>query len=565
MDSGAILARPVGRVFLTDRLTWLLSLAIGCGGALALFPMPVLLGTAAYWDHPRGIVPGSWADMIIALSGYEAFLRDGWRLPLFEVKSLGAPAGTNVVFTDSIPLLLLVGRLLFRLTGAVVPLFGPWSGLCIVAMALASTGLVRALGARDLVPGVAAAIIGISMPVLLARWGHLALMGQAIMPLALTQYVRLRAEPRPDPVRLLARTVGLCLLALLIHPYLFLMVGGVALATIAQAALDRRLTLWALAGCLVGFVGIVAAAVASMGHLTGGGPVAAGGFGYYSMNLLSPIVPQGSGLMAPSHRGVLDATGGQYEGLAYLGAGLLLLSVLALVPLRQHQFGLVKRHACLLGVLAAFVLLALSHEVYVGPLHLVSLPLPDFLLGLAGIVRASGRFVWPALYLLAAVAIVRVARRPHGAAILACAALLQWIDAGPRRAMIAASVAAPAPAPLDGLAWAAALAGVDRAVVDPPFACLPEGDDGVGWAAEAATQIQLMAARTGVATNTLNAARLRRLCDPGTPNGRTLLIRFQLGAGGAQSASHCRYDDQIAVCSEVLAPEILQTLLAARR
>lgn len=565
MASGATLAGPAGRVFLDDWLTWTLSLAIGCGGALALFSWPVLLGIAPYWDHPRGIVPGSWADMVIALSGYEAFVRDGWRWPLFEVQGLGAPFGANVVFTDSIPLLLLAGRLLFRVTGEVVPLFGPWSGLCIVAMALASTRLVRALGARDPLPGVAAAIIGISMPVLLARWGHLALMGQAILPLALTQYVRLRADPRPDPPRLLARTVGLCLLALLIHPYLFLMVGGIALATIAQAALDRRLSPRALAGCLAGLVGIVVAVVASMGHLSGGGPVAAAGFGYYSMNLLSPIVPQGSGLMPPSHRGVLDATGGQYEGLAYLGAGLLLLSVLALAPLRRHRSDLVRRHACLLGVLAGFVLVALSHEIHVGPLHLVSLPLPDFLLGLAGIVRASGRFMWPAIYLLAAVAIVLVAGRPRGAAILAFAAMLQWIDAGPRRAMIVASVAAPAPAPLDGRAWAAVLAGIDRVAVDPPFACLRETDEGAEWAAEAATQIQLMAARAGVATNTLNAARLRRLCDPATPDGRTLLVRFRLGAGETQGASHCRHDDRMMVCSEALAPELLETLLTARR
>ena len=67
------------------------------------------------------------------------------------------------------------------------------------------------------------------------------------------------------------------------------------------------------------------------------------------MNLLSPIVPQDSGLF-PGVGGLIDATGGQYEGFNYLGVGLLLASLLVLPAevgwLRRN----LRRHVSLLVV-----------------------------------------------------------------------------------------------------------------------------------------------------------------------------------------------------------------------
>ena len=54
--------------------------------------------------------------------------------------------------------------------------------------------------------------------------------------------------------------------------------------------------------------------------VSGGSGGADIGWGHYSMNLLSPIWPAHSGLFGPN-RPDMDATGGQYEGFNYLGAG----------------------------------------------------------------------------------------------------------------------------------------------------------------------------------------------------------------------------------------------------
>ena len=50
-----------------------------------------------YWLSNRG-------DAGQHLVGFLHFVRDEWRFPLFQTQTLGYPHGTNIIFTDSIPL-----------------------------------------------------------------------------------------------------------------------------------------------------------------------------------------------------------------------------------------------------------------------------------------------------------------------------------------------------------------------------------------------------------------------------------------------------------------------------
>ncbi len=540
----AVALHPTTQIILHTAWPWLLSIAIGVAGALTLFPAPVLLGTAPFWTLPRGIVGGSWADMEIALSGYDAFVRGGWGWPVLHIAGLGGAAGTQAIFTDSTPVVALLGRLLFRVMGQVVPLFGIWSGLCLAGMALASTGLVRALGARGACAAASAAAIGVSMPALLARWGHLSLMAQALLPLAFLFYVRLHQAAWPRAPAVLVQAAALCLGALLVHPYLFFMVSGIATAGIAQAGTDRRLrgTAWVLAA----LAAVLGLGVAAMGYLSSDGPMTDTGFGYYSTNLLSPFYPQLSGVIPGGLPFALDGTGGQYEGFAYLGAGLLMLVLISLLSLVRRVSAV--RHPWLLTLMAGFAVLAVSNRVMLGDMLLLEVPLPDWAMHAAGIVRSSGRFAWPGVYLLAALTVATVARWRWSPAVLLLAAGLQWVDVEPLRHLVGASVTGPNPAVLDTAAWQAVLLGLDRVVVDPPLACLPSAPGQV-WQQQAAVQIQFMAAQAGVPTNTLAAARTRPDCalPPLTPN--SLLVRLGLVADTAMEQDlTCRRDANMAVC-----------------
>ncbi len=525
-------------------MPWLLSLAVGLAGALALLPMQVLLGTSPFWDNPRGIVGGAWADMLTASSGYVVFARDGWRWPLLQVAGLGRN-GSNVLFTDCVPAVALVGRLLFQATGRVVPLYGLWSGLCIVGMGLAFTGLVRALGACSLAAAVAASVIGVSMPALIGRWGHLSLMAQALIPLALAIYVRLHAAPRLRAGSVFAWSSGMCIGSLLISPYLLLMVGGIMAAAILQAGTDRRLPRWSSAAVLTALAAVTAGAMLALGYGASGGTASDTGFGIYSTNLLSPILPYDF-VLPGGVAYTVDGTGGQYEGAIFLGFGVLLLIAAGWRSLARYLTHVARRHPWILTVTTGFLLLAISNEVYLGSVHLLSIPLPSSMLWAAGIFRSSGRFAWVAMYLVTALAIVAAARRKQSGPVLLLAAAIQCVTVMPLRQMVHASAAAMPEPVLDRAAWLSVLPGADQLVVDPPFGCLQKESSSLPLIV-AAVELQLMASQTGVPTNTVYASRTARDCTAPVLTSRSLVAYLRPVMPGPGLI--CRVGRLMTVCS----------------
>jgi len=533
-------------------LIYALSFGIGLGTAVDIFGLQVLLGTAEYWDSPHGIVGGSANDMLTSLSGYDTFVRDSWRWPLLRVEGMGGPGGTNIAFVDGAPGLALIGRAIFRLTGSTPVLFGVWTAGCFVLMATASTGLVRRLGGRSVAAGVAAAAIGVSMPALLARWGHNTLMAQGLIPLVLVAYLNVVAGMKP--LRAFALMLALCLLSILTIPYLFFMTIAVALAGLGQAGLRKVVPLPQTVLACSGLIGSCLLALFALGHLTGG-LFADRGFGVFSMNLLSPFVPQVSGLF-PGARGMVDATGGQYEGFVYLGFGLILLIALAAPELRQRLPGRVRRHALLSIVLAVSVALAVSNKVYAGSLLLLSFPVPEFLSGVTGIVRSSGRLAWIALYLGAALAVATIARWRLALPLLLGASLLQWMDAGAFRASIRESVAGPF-STIDRIAWTSAMPFVSRIAVDPPFLCIGASPDQDAMQ-HAAAEIQLKAAQADVPNNSVYAARTRPDCTlpPISPG----MLWVAMRPDGFRPDFPCASGTLLTVCHDRLGLAILTAL-----
>lgn len=487
-----------------------LSALAGLFYCVALFAPGFVAGTSPFWQDPHGVVPDSWADMQTALSGYDYFVRDTWRWPLFQVGKLGAPAGADIIFTDSAPVLALLGRVLFRVTGHALNLFGVWTVSCFVAAGVSMVLLVAGLGARSLAACLAATVFGLCMPALLARWGHLSLMAQFEVVLALALYVHGTRRERPLPLLLWSFPLGL--LALWTHAYLFAMVAPIIAAAIVQAWIDRRLSL--RGACLViGILALLAPLALASGYLSGKADLGAVGYGVFSANPASLFVPQESTLFPLLGRHMLDATGGQREGFCYLGGGGLLLLGSAWPWLRGRAAEALRSHFWLVLVIIACTAFAVSDEVYFGVWHITRVPLPATVLTLAGVFRASGRFIWPAMYLLAALGITGCAaaygRGRAGALLLIVAACLQWIDTAALRHDVAAGISAPTTPPLDIAAWEAATSQASFVRVLPSFACSEQAPIPV---LKAMMQVQLIAGRENVATNSFYSARSIRDC-----------------------------------------------------
>lgn len=218
----------------------------------ATFDLSFLSGGGHFWSNPRGhwLVgaedPNDNLDMLATLIAYLAFLRTGWHLPLFYIPDLGFPTGSSVIFTDAIPLVALVGKMASGLAGTMINPYGVWVGLCFILSAVFACLLVIEAGQRSLLAAIAAALLAVSAPPLLHRFGHLPLMAHFLVIGALWLYLRdLRVGPTPG--RMAIWTAWLCL-ALLINPYLFAMTAAVYASAWLRRFEGERPSLRAAAG-----------------------------------------------------------------------------------------------------------------------------------------------------------------------------------------------------------------------------------------------------------------------------------------------------------------------------
>jgi hypothetical protein len=500
----------VCRLALARRPLWLLlaiSAALGVLNAASLLPWGLVTGESHFWDFPHGIFPASDFDMATVLVGYRYFVHAAWQIPLLQAPLLDG--GTNIFWLDAGPWLALLGKAIFTLTGRFVIIYGPYLFLCFALPGVMMTLLLTQLGQKNLLAVLAGTILANATPYLLFRWGHIALCSHFLIIAALALYVWSRRGPF-DWRTAGAWTVFLAFAALT-NIYLFTMVAGIWLALMAQQQINRfqsmpRLAAYAaITGLTV--IGVLAPMV-PLG--TGAAMAATQNFGQFPMDLLSPFLPQTSGLMPPP----LNTVWLSPEGFAYLGAGVLLLLVLSLGWLWPTMRGVASRHTELFVVFALFLLFALSNVIVIAKIPVIAIPLPDIVGRGLGIFRSSGRFVWPLGYCLLTILILNTIRtRPPllAGAILIAAALLQWADTAPLRAAIARSTAAPLPPVLDQAQIARLTRSARGIIVIPNFGC-SGADPSLSDAEQlfdkyANMELQLEAARADIPINSSYRAR----------------------------------------------------------
>ena len=403
------------------RLEYLSALIVGIALAYGLFTYSFIMGRGFYWLGTR-------SDAAQQIIGLRYFVADSWRFPIFRTALLSPPNGVNIIFTDSIPLAAVFTKLFRWILPKHFHYFGIWFLISWLLQPIITVFAVRSSGIRNMVPVLAAAILASLTPALWFRYMHVSLCSHFLILLSLGLYfITLR---NTGGARIWLWWGGLANASLLVHPYLAFMVlaifgaGATALFFNSSRQKTSVLTGSALVIASVAFVAFLA------GHFQGYGD--SFGYGYFSMNLLSPVFPQISGVFGKDLP-LLDATGGQYEGFNYLGIGTLSLIFLAVLLCRSRVKAILRRDWALIAVLSLLFVLALSNKIFIGTSQVLDLgPAPRLL----DQFRSSGRFFWPIGYalLVGAIAVVWTRLRPGLAVpVLAVAVVLQWIDTQPMR------------------------------------------------------------------------------------------------------------------------------------
>lgn len=521
-------------------LSWQLLLGLGAGLAfgLSFIPWEVVNGVGAFWDSAE-------SDRAASVTGYMYFADDSWHWPLGTIATLNLPFGTNVIYSDSIPLLALPMKLLHRLGLPAWNYFGAWLLACYALNGLAMALVLRVAAIRSVPVTILAALLAAAMPMLLHRWYHFALCGQFALLLGMACYIAVGHTRQP--ARAVAVSGLVVVLSATIHAYLGAMALALYGATLLRGmrchvpdstAKSRRLVTRPRFSSRLGFasanlagLGVVLGVVAvALGYFSvDGPPVRAGGYGYFSANLLSPFVSELSAFSPrawarlqeaeiaatswPFWRGAWpDATGGQYfEGFGYMGAGVLLLCILNFPYALRNTRRIVTSHWALLAVLIGAIFFAVSHRIYLDRVLLADFSPPEKIMDVVSTFRSSGRFLWLAAYAALVACVIFTIRRfgsGWGGTILLLAVALQLFDTTPLRRAINHDSRMTHTAGIDFAVWRPWLtSGIDRLEVVPSLQC---GDPNLRNPKAA---LQYYAARVGpIPTNSASLARGRTDC-----------------------------------------------------
>lgn len=384
------------------------------------FPPGFVRGLGSFWQMQT-------QDITVYVAGFMAFFQEPWHWPLLRIESVNWPEGTLATFVDAIPLYALLLKLLIPASAGPFNPYGYWIGLCLVLQAVGGWWSLREARVNSWPALLALTCLLLTMPILQHRLGHVSLFSQWILVFAIA--LTLRSE------RLGRSNAGWCTLlvcALYINIYLTAMAALLYAADLWRHRGKPDVRQWALWPLLT--LGLAASTMPLlMWPMPGHHMALDGGFGLYSMNILSPL----SGSIFFSFTSPVVNEAQAVEGYNYLGIGVILL-LGWLWMTRRHFAQLPNPPAPILSHSNAFMIAmalatfyALSNKITLGSVQLLEWVEPEIAKGITGQFRASGRFFWVVVYVATIFGIVATARRLQGwplVTLLAVVTSLQVTD-----------------------------------------------------------------------------------------------------------------------------------------
>lgn len=342
--------------------------------------------------------------------GWEFFRRSEWLFPIGLTNQIAYPTETSVIYTDSIPLFAVMFKLFTKNMAGRFQYFGLWGLCCFMLQGYWSAKILHKW-IEDKWQVWLGSLFFIMSPIVIFRmYYHTALAAHWLILMAI-YLCAIHKEQYRDIVKTSIQWGVLGILIGSIHLY-FVPMCGVLLAGYVVYSLieEKKINLKYLCPG-VGFVVGVFGTVYVLGGFSSGAQSSAGSnLGYFSFNLNGFYNPIGYSKILKW----LDVyTEGQYEGFAYLGLGILILilgAVIALCLLGKEKLTLIKANwmkvVIAFGVVAGLIFLAASPKVTFDEHLLFEFPDIDIIIKYWSVFGSSGRIVWPVYYLIMLFAIV---------------------------------------------------------------------------------------------------------------------------------------------------------------
>ncbi len=374
-------------------LDYFIIVIISISAFIGIYGHKIILPTYTDWLLAGG-------DLTQEYLGWKAFCADKWSFPVGIISNLSYPSEISFMYTDPLP----CAAIFFKLFKGILPqefqYLGLWGVSCFVLMGVFAYRILSRFTPKRLHSILGAAIFLFTPTVFQRMFVHTPLSSQWLILFAIDAC--LVFNQNNNKRNFLVKILVLGLLGFSVHSYYFLFFGiilfGEALFMALKEKDFKQAIFFLLAYCCSGFFSLL-----MLGGFSGSVSAAGAGLGLNSFNINGFFNPQGFSKILQN----LPLYGGlQYEGFAYLGAGILFLLVVVFIMLisDRHLKNKVcsnwEKVSCVAAIMLISTIASLGPIITLNDKAIVEIPLPTAIYNALSVFRCTGRIIWVTIYIV---------------------------------------------------------------------------------------------------------------------------------------------------------------------
>ena len=376
-----------------------------------------------------GFTDTKWITNYDSLSDFIAlkfFLQDEWRFPIGLNSSYGE-LKNSIVFSGAVPILSIITKIFKDFLPYNFHYFSIWIMICFSLHIFFSYKLIFSL-TKNINFSAVSTLFFLFTPILIQRLDmHLSLGAHWL----LLAYFYLEIEPNIKSKNFY-RTF-LIILSSLVHFYFTIMMLLINLIFKTVIYLKyKNLKLFITENLIIIFFLLLSMYI--VGYFSIPATDSLGfGYGFYKANFLTffDSSPDRHFNSWSSFLPDISNTNGEKEGFGYLGLGLIITIFILIYYVFSDFSKLVKNNLQYIFIFIIFMAIAFTTTLNIGEIKILDLKLPIFLYAPLSIIRASGRFIWPAYYLLIIFSLFAFYKLKFKTRYLLILILIQFFDLAP--------------------------------------------------------------------------------------------------------------------------------------
>lgn len=409
---------------------------IGACIFILIYGVQVLDGTYVDW------IRNATGDFSQSYYGWSFYRASAWHFPPGLMDSVAYPSLTSIIYIDSVPLFNFIFKVLSPLLPETFQFFGIWGLVCFVLNAALGSCCVYRLTHSPLYSTACSPLFALCTFAIQRLYTHTALAANWVILAGIL--LVLMTFDVPDRRRFVFLWAALFAVGVSVNIYYLPILGIIMVFFCIYRCVTLRSGLPVLSVFVSSLLGVVVAFWFFGGfyHLSSNSGATASSIGSLSANLNTLFNPMDTGLYLTGFKGLLPSRGlarfGQYEGYAYLGAGLIAALVFVIVGV-IGRFGDIRRWLAQRRLVACLVFLCVlslavaswGTLVSVGSHSLFVIPYPAPILSLFRVFRSMGRFawgIWDIVAILVLVGLFRLVAKRRAMLLLMALIVLQLVD-----------------------------------------------------------------------------------------------------------------------------------------